>query len=174
MKVELTFDRREWDELLRSWQEPAVKRTLQAAASAFGRAAKPIVKAEIPEARPGNPYAKGPGNLRATVRYRRFRAGRGIGVVIAPMGKSAYYRRWVAGGTKAHVILPKAAGSRGQARRALAIAGGFARVVHHPGAKPNDFIARAEGRAEGAGFDKAEAVLFDGLDAKRVLETIDT
>lgn len=168
MRVELRFEHHEWDELLKAWQEPAVKRTLRAGASAFGRAAKPIVRAEIPVAPPGNPYAKSAGNLARQVRYRRFHARFGIGVVVGPIGRSAFYRRFVAGGTKAHLILPKRLGGR------LKVVGGFARAIHHPGAKANDFIGRAERRATDAGLTKAETVIFDGLDAKRVIETLDT
>lgn len=168
MKVELTFDARGWDEFVRAWQEPAVKRTLQAGASAFGKAAKPVIASEIPIARPGNPYAQGPGNLRRLVRYKRFSSLRGIGVVIGPMGRNAFYRRFVAGGTKPHVILPKRVGGR------LAFGGGFARIVHHPGAKANDFIGRASGRAIDAGYRASEVVVFDGLEGQRVIETFDS
>lgn len=164
MQVVLTFDSHEWDALLKAWQEPPVKRTLKAAASAFGRAAKPVIQAEIPMARPGNKYAVRAGNLRASTRSRQIKSG--IGVVVGPMGRTAFYREWVARGTKPHEIRAKAGTMR--------IGSGFARVVHHPGSKPNDFIGRASGRAEREGYAKAEAVIFDGLDARRISEAIDT
>jgi hypothetical protein len=53
------------------------------------------------------------------------------------------------------------------------VLGGFATAVHHPGAKPNDYVARAFPQAEIAGGEAAETVIFDGLDAKRVSESID-
>lgn len=168
MRVELRFDDHEFQEFVKAWQEPAVRRTLGAAASAFGAKAKPILKAETPVARPGNSYAGSAGNLQRVTRYKRFRARTGaIGVVIAAMGRTAFYRRFVVGGTKPHLILPKAVGGR------LKILGGFATAVHHPGAKPNDYVGRAAGRAESAGFDAAERVIYAGLDAQHVVETID-
>lgn len=173
MRVELTFDDKDWQTLLDAWKEPAVKKTLKSAASAWGRKAKPILKAATPVAKPGNAYATGPGNLRNLVRSKQIRSGLGIGVVVASMGKGAYYRRWVVGGTKPHVILPKAAGSRGQVARAIAVAGGYARVVHHPGAKPNDYVSRAFPAAERAGNAAAEGVIFDGLAARRIAQGLD-
>lgn len=167
MKVTLTFDDKDWQTLLDAWQEPAVKRTLGAAASAWGRKARPILKAATPVAPPGNKYASGPGNLRAVTRSKRIRGRLGIGVVVGPMGKSAYYRRWVVGGTRAHLILPRS--QRGRLR----VLGGYATAVHHPGAKPNDYVARAFPAAERAGNAAAQGIIFDGLAARRVSEGID-
>lgn len=165
MRVEITFDDREFREFLQAWQEPAVKRTLGAAASAFGLAAKPAIRAAIPVARPGNPYAKSAGNLRSLVRSKRFRAVRGIGVVIGPMGKAAFYRGWLTTGTKPHRIrFPD------QRRRGVSKARGN---IRHPGARPNPYIARSRDRAESAGMTAAERVIFRGLDAQRVSEAID-
>jgi hypothetical protein len=167
MRVVLTFDDHEFQDFLKAWQEPSVKRTLRAAASAYGRTLKPILQAATPVARPGNPYATGPGNLQRSTRFKRMRASYGIGVVIAPMGRSAFYRRFVVGGTKPHVILPRSQGGR------LAIAGGFATAVHHPGARANPYVARAGHLGEGIGYLAAERMIFDGLTAKRVLDTLD-
>lgn len=165
MRVELTFDDREWQEFLKAWDEPAVKRTLGVAASAWGKTVKPILKAETPAARPGNAYAQGVGNLQKLTRYKRIRATFGIGVVVAAMGRNAFYRRWVVGGTKPHEIRANAG--------ALKVGRGFAAVVHHPGAKPNDYVTRAGRRGEHAGLEAAERVVFDGLEGKRVSEAID-
>jgi hypothetical protein len=162
--VTLTFDAHEWNDFLEAWQEPAVKKTLKAGAASFGRAAKPILKAATPEGPIGNKYGDA-GNLRRTVRYKQIRARYGIGVVVAPMsgkGKSAFYRRFVVGGTKPHLILPKSLGGR------LAIVGGWAEAVHHPGATPHPFVARAAAAMEHAGFAAAEHTILDGLEAKRV------
>lgn len=167
MNVTLTFDDHEWQEFIAAWQEPAVRKTLKAAASAWGRKAKPILKAETPVAKPGNPYAKGEGNLRDLTRYKQIGAQYGIGVVVAPMGRGAYYRRWVVGGTKAHVILPKSTGGR------LAVLGGLATAVHHPGARANDYVSRAFPQAEFLGGNAAEDVIFAGLEAQRIAETVD-
>lgn len=166
MRVELTFDDKEWQEFVKAWQEPAVRRTLGSAASAWGRTVKPILKAETPTAKPGNKYASGPGNLQKLTRYKRIKARFGIGVVVAAMGRNAFYRRFVTIGTKPHEIKAKAG--------SLRVGSGFPAVVHHPGARPNDYVTRASHRAESAGLDAAERVVFDGLEAKRVTDTIDT
>lgn len=168
MNVVITFDDRELQQFLKAWEEPAVKRTLGAAASAYGRTVKPILRAATPVARPGNRYASGPGSLQRATRYKRMSARFGIGVVIAPMGRTAYYRRWVVGGTKPHVILPKTPGRR------IRIAGGFATAVHHPGAKANPYVERVGAQTEEIGSRAAETVIFAGLDARPVTEIRDT
>lgn len=158
MRVEVTFDHTEWDPLLAAWQEPAVRHALRGAASAFGQAAAPIVRSEVPSARPGNRYAGTAGNLRRLTRYALLK--RGIGVVIGPMGKGAFYRGMVTSGTKPHAIRPRRPGGR--------LIGGRL-VIRHPGSRPNDYIGRALGRATSAGFAKAEGVIFDSLEGKRVV-----
>lgn len=168
MRLEITFGDDEIKKWMEPWQEPHVKSVLRKAASAYGRAGKPIVQAATPVARPGNTYAIGPGNLRAATRFKRIKSNPAIGVVIGPMGKKAFYRHMVVGGTKPHPILPKQKGSRGLARR-LAILGGFANLVHHPGARPNPYIARVAGAVESAGLRAAERVIFKGLTDSRAV-----
>jgi hypothetical protein len=169
--VTLTWDDKEFRDLLKHWTEPEVHKTLKAAAAAYGTIMVPIVQAATPIARPGNKYASGPGNLQKLTKWKYIAARYGIGVVIAPMGKNAYYRRFVTMGTKPHVILPKAPGSRGQAARALAIARGYARVVHHPGARANPYVERAGRAGDHLAAASAEIVIFNGLDGKRVATT---
>lgn len=168
---ELRWDDNEVEAWLEPWQEPKVKRTLRAAATAFGKAGRPILRRHTPSAPPGNIYAiqaGGAGNLQRQTRYKRIRARYGIGVVIAPMGKGAWYRHIVTGGARPHVIRPKTLRGR------LRIVGGFATSVQHPGARPNPYVARAAGEVESAGFAAAEQVVFDGLqEARRVVETED-
>lgn len=167
MIITLTFDDRELQQFLKAWEEPAVKRTLGAAASAYGRTVKPILKAATPVARPGNPYATGPGSLQRATRFKRMSARFGIGVVIGPMGRTAYYRRWVVGGTKPHDIAAKRGGR-------LRLGNRFATVVHHPGAKANPYVERVGALSEEIGTRAAENVIFTGLDARSVTETRDT
>jgi len=81
-----------------------------------------------------------PGGLKASVKFRRIKSNSAIGVVVGPMGKQAFMRHWITQGTKAHLIRPKSASI-------LRLAFGFARLVRHPGSKPNAFVTRAEGKA---------------------------
>jgi hypothetical protein len=78
-----------------------------------------------------------PGGMRASVSARRIKSNPSIGVVVGPMGKQAFMRHWIAKGTKPHDIYPKST------LKKLAILGGFADVVHHPGSRPNDYAGRA-------------------------------
>lgn len=166
--IELRWEDDEVEKFLEPWQEPAVKKTLRAAASAFGRAGRPVLRAHTPSAPPGNAYAGGAGNLQRQTRFKRIRARYGIGVVIAAMGRLAYYRHMVTGGTRPHLIVPRSPSGR------LAVLGGFAKVVRHPGARANPYVSRAAGAVESAGFAAAERVVFDGLeDTRRVSESQD-
>lgn len=158
MKIVMTFDDREWKALLKTWQAPEVRKTLEAGASAFGEVATPIIRDATPVGPVGNKYAGSPGNLRRQTRWRPFAARLGVGVVIAAMGKSAYYRRFVSGGTKPHSLA-----RRGTPAYTLGSAPN--REHHdHPGAKANDYIGKVADRAEKVGFDAADKVVLDGLD----------
>lgn len=85
------------------------------------------------------PVSKGPnsGQLRRKIRYERRTTGDSVALWF---GVSVPYAKYVISGTKPHVIRPTAA-------RALRFTGRsgvvFAKVVHHPGTRPNDFPARA-------------------------------
>lgn len=154
MQVDFDFDRREWDELFAAWEEPAVKKTLRSAASAYGKAGKPILKGRAPRAT---------GDLQSSVRFKRMRARTGaIGVVVAPMGKKAAHRNMVELGTKPHLILPRTPGGR------IRTLFGFVSVVNHPGARANPWVAASADAVEDAGSMAAEEVIFDGLDARPV------
>jgi hypothetical protein len=87
------------------------------------------------------------------VRVARKRPGEMWALKVGPGGKQggqkAWYAGMVAGGTRAHLITPggQAGGSfssfirranRGNAM-ALTVAGSLVSVVHHPGAKPNNY-----------------------------------
>lgn len=85
------------------------------------------------------PISKGPnaGQLRRKIRYERRTS---VGSVKLMYGVNVRYAKWVVSGTKPHVIRPVAARAlRFQGRGGIT----FARVVHHPGTRANDFPARA-------------------------------
>lgn len=173
--LDLRFTDAEWRPLLAGWDEKEVKKTLRRAAQAWGAAAKPIVKAQVPVAAPGNKYVTR-GNLQRSVRAVRIRPRYGIGVVVGPieskrLGTNPYYRHMVVGGTKPHLILPKKRGSRsiGAIREAaLKIANGqYVKAVQHPGAKANPFIERARPAAEAAGHARAERYILRRLAAEQ-------
>ncbi len=98
-----------------------------------------------------------PGEMRKSVKVRRIRSNPAIGVVVAPMGKTAFMRHWVAGGTKPHLIRPKGGGF-------LALAFGAVKLVHHPGAKPNPFVGRGIARANTEALDVTERTIFAEVD----------
>lgn len=96
-----------------------------------------------------------PGDLRRSVRVSRIRdVSQGIGVYVGPMGKLAFMRHWIVGGTKAHLI--RASKKDGLLR----LINTFARVVHHPGAKANPFVTRGAARAEAEALRVAEETIF--------------
>lgn len=96
-----------------------------------------------------------PGDLRRAVRVSRVRdVSQGIGVYVGPMGKLAFMRHWIVGGTKAHLI--RASKKDGLLR----LINTFARVVHHPGSKANPFVTRASARAEDEALRVAEETIF--------------
>jgi len=95
-----------------------------------------------------------PGGLRASVKVRRIRSNPAVGVVVGPMGKTAFMRHWITQGTKAHLIRPKGGGF-------LALLGGFAKLVQHPGSKANPFVSRGVARANEAALDVAEQTILD-------------
>jgi hypothetical protein len=92
--------------------------------------------------------------MRASVKAKRIRGNEAIGIVVAPMGKAAFMRHWIAFGTKRHEIRPKGAGGF------LRVGFGFVRLVNHPGSKPNDYTGRTDSKAGGAAMDKAEDYLM--------------
>lgn len=95
-----------------------------------------------------------PGELKRSVKVRRIRSNPAIGVVIGPMGKTAFHRWWVTRGTKPHLIRPKDGGF-------LRLAFGFVKLVEHPGAKANPFVARAGARVDSQALDVAEATIME-------------
>lgn len=84
-------------------------------------------------------YYGNPGDLRESVRARRIRSNPALGYVIGPMGKKAFMRHWVVQGTKPHFVKF-----------------GWFKVVKHPGAKANPFVARAGDAALSQALTKAE------------------
>ncbi len=96
-----------------------------------------------------------PGGLKASVKVRRIRSNPAIGVVVGPMGKTAFMRHWITQGTKAHLIRPRGSGGF------LRVLGGFVRLVHHPGSKANAFVGRGIARANDQALDVAEQTIFD-------------
>ncbi len=156
MKFEVTYDDRQFQELLDAWQEPNVKKTLRKGASAWGKAGKPILKAHTPVGPSGRPKYGGVGSLQASVRYKRMKSRYGIGVVVANMGRAAFVRHMVEYGTADHLVMPKSLGGR------LATVFG-PRPFIHSHAKPHPFIGPAAGEVERAGAAAAEVVIFGAL-----------
>jgi hypothetical protein len=158
MSARFHIDSHEVDVYLAQITDAKRANALRVATSAGARAAVPILRAATPV---------GPtGNLRRSVQAKAIRRQYGIGSVVAPMtrkekttksgkvragtGTAAQHRALVEYGTKPHIIAPRSLGGR------LAVAGGYARLVHHPGAKPNPYLERAAGSmsaAAGRAFD---------------------
>lgn len=149
--IKINGDTKEWDEFLKTWQEPEVKKTLRAAAGAIGKAAKPILRNATP--------VGATGSLKKSVRYKKTKAAYGIGVVVAPMGRGAFYRSMVTGGTKPHEITGKDGGR-------LSTPFGVFASIHHPGSQANPFVAASAGAMEEAGYraliDVLGPALIDG------------
>jgi hypothetical protein len=164
MTIEVRLDDHGVQELLDRFTEKSVNKVLKRAVSAYGKAARPILRAATPVGPPGHASITR-GSLQKAVRYKQVRARYGIGVVVAPMGKAAFHRHFVTGGTKAHRI-PKA----GVIKRLVTPFGVFA-FINHPGARANPFVARSAGAVEAAGLPAAEAVIFQALEATRAIES---
>jgi len=108
-----------------------VKKLLQQASTAGAKKAKPYAQAETPRGKTGR--------LRKSISATQARRDRPAAIVrFRP--KIAFYRTMVIGGTRPHAIrfpdqvkagVPKSAGN-----------------IRHPGARPNDIMARAWAKAE--------------------------
>ena len=81
-------------------------------------------------------------------------------------GKHAYVAHWVEFGTAPHYIKPKKA-------KALAVAGGFSEVVHHPGARPYPFMRPALDSQAQNGVVAAAEYMKKRLATKEGLDTAD-
>jgi hypothetical protein len=106
------------------------------AATGWADLVGPAVRTELKRQAPVGQGANA-GQLRDKIRYERRTTATSVQLRFST---GVGYAKYVVGGTKPHVIYPVAA-------RALRFAGRngtvFARVVHHPGTKANDFPARA-------------------------------
>lgn len=109
------------------WQDVPLSRKLKLATYQSALVLRSAILAETP----------GHGELRASVGIRSIRGGYAIG----PKSRKAHL---VIGGTKRHEIRPK------RKRSAVLTPDHPVRVVDHPGAHPNAFVARAGRWAGGA------------------------
>jgi hypothetical protein len=159
--VQFRIDSREVDAWLKGLEEPKVAKALRTSTTAGAKAAVPILRAKTPTGKGmTGKYAHAPGNLRALVRHKAMKKRYGIGSVVAPMGKAAYYRRFVELGTKAHVI----AGPEGGF---LNIGGRYMRAVRHPGARPRHFIGGAAGSMTDAAESAFESRMIRYMESGR-------
>lgn len=140
---------------------------------------KEIVKAVEQEAPAGPPsgtnakrYGGRRGLLKASVRGSvklKPKAGKLIGIVRAggkaKGGGVAYYAQIVAKGSKPHVIKAKKG-------KALPIGGGVA-LVHHPGARANDFAVRGMDRGAAPAVQSMAAYARNRLKTKHGLDVPD-
>ena len=146
----LIFDDEEMKRYLASLDEKGVIKILRGASTRAGTVLRNAMKPAVPVKKRASAGTHGeytqrrivkdygtPGGMRASVSARRIKSNPSIGVVVGPMGKQAFMRHWIAKGTKPHDIYPKST------LKKLAILGGFADVVHHPGSRPNDYAGRA-------------------------------
>jgi hypothetical protein len=146
---------------LEGLDEKGVIKILRGASTRAGTALRSAMRPEVPVKKRAAAGAHGtygkvgkdygePGAMRASVQARRIKGNEAIGVVVAPMGKRAFMRHWIAFGTKRHEIRPKGVGGF------LRVGFGFAPLVIHPGSKPNDYAGRAISRGEGNAVARAE------------------
>lgn len=107
------------------------------AATWWADAVEAVVEAEL---KGHAPVGKGPdaGDLRDSIGHRRHTTPSAVTVEFTA---KVPYAKFVIGGTRAHPIAPR----RAKALYWVDPGGGarFARLVHHPGTKPNQFARRA-------------------------------
>jgi len=153
------LDDDEMQRYLDSLDEKGVVKILRGASTRAGTVLRNAMRPEVPVKKRAGAGTHGvftargvakdygtPGGMRASVKAKRIRSTDAIGVVVAPMGKAAFMRHWIAFGTRRHPI---------HGRRMF----GFLDVVMHPGSKPNDYAGRASGSMDAA-HDKAEDYLW--------------
>lgn len=168
----VSLDDRVVREYLNGLDEKGVTKILRAGLAAGGSVYQKAIAAEAPVKQVESAGAKGtfsvrrrgggftqkaygrPGDLARSVKVRRIRSNPAIGIVVGPMGKTAFQRWWVTQGTKAHVIRPKRGGW-------LRLLFGIVRLVKHPGAQANPFVARGTARANTEALDTAERRIFE-------------
>lgn len=131
---------------------PMKRFTWLKAATAWADQVGPIGRALLKEEAPTS-QGRNAGQLRQKIRYdRRTTAGS----VRLEYGTGVGYARYVVKGTSPHLI-------RAVAARALRFQGqsgiAFARVVHHPGTRANDFPARAMLRLEPVAQERLVAIM---------------
>lgn len=140
---------------LEQLQGPPLRKTLQKASNAAGRALKPHVQAAAPVGPPGNRVTKR-GALRRSVSTRQARRDRPAAVVSA-RPKVAFYRHMVIGGTRPHRIRTHA--------QKLAGVGKSQGAIRHPGARPKPFIAQGFARGERDALAAIDRVIAEALAA---------
>jgi hypothetical protein len=128
---------------LQELQGANMDKILTRMATAGAASLKPPLKAAAPVksfgGKRGNGYGE-PGDLRDSIKMRRAKhqGDGGIAAVVGPMGKRAFMRHWVIGGTKPHDE-PKFGSNR---HVVMTFLGRAASIVHHPGARSNPFVKR--------------------------------
>lgn len=102
-------------------------------------------------------HGKTPGRMLKSIRSKTLR-GSPPAVVVGPM---APYRQFVIRGTRPHVV-----SSLGKHALAIASGGRFARVIHHPGARANPFVATSIAGAREASLEAARRAILKAVGAK--------
>lgn len=97
----------------------------------------PVVKAVIKEQAPVSPQGPNAGRLRDSITYEK---KTGAASVTMTYATGVPYARYVVDGTVPHLIEPRAAKALHWVDRS---GDHFARLVHHPGTRPNPFARRA-------------------------------
>jgi HK97 gp10 family phage protein len=121
-------------ELLAALEQFPVKLETNILRGALRAGAKPMAQVARDTA-PAETGGKHPGALRQSVRISS-RVTAGVVRATVKVGdKIAFYARFVAGGTRPHLERPAG-------KKSLFFAGISRDVVHHPGAKPNDWMLR--------------------------------
>jgi hypothetical protein len=110
-------------------KRPTLKFQWQAAANAWADRAEPVIEEALREAAPQRT-----GELRKSVRGERAVAGASAVLTFTAVD----YARYVIDGTRPHEIRPRHAQALFWPGAQHPVA-----VVHHPGTRPNDFVARA-------------------------------
>jgi hypothetical protein len=167
VSVEFEYDDNDVQVYLARFRETQVKAVLRKAASAAGRAGKPILLSSY-QSQP-HPYSN-TGNLEHSIGYGRIRSPQTIGVVIAALRrkgrlskstgkrvgqKRGQARHLVEYGTKPHLIPPRKSGYG-----LLLIALGGSHYIHHTGAKPKPFLGPVVDTISSASSAAAERVIL--------------
>lgn len=100
------------------------------------RAGVKVPGLEVKQNAPVDEHGPHPGALKRSYRISTSTRGGVVRATVRVGNKVAFYASWVGKGTRPHTIRPKT-------KKSMSIGGREFDVVHHPGARPNDWMLQA-------------------------------